>query len=538
LNFTPGSSLGGTTGSFNGYNGGGFDGFNPFTQANAFGMMNPFAQPGNRYQNGRSKENSAINNRLTYEELQERRNALAQAKNEAREVGATVAMNFKEGIHSVATAEEVGDYFHYLIDQRITLSRQKSAMLPILDRTIEGAKVSIYSPDVHAKHPLLGLRLKNTSGQPLTQGPITVYDNATYAGDTRILDLQPNEERLLSYALDQATEVKSEVKSAPSPEMTLTMDSSHLTARYRHRETKTYTIRNRGTHDRLMVIEHAIRDGWSLVDGLKPREKTRSVYRFEIKAPANQTVALQVAEENVREDTRDLKGQPSYASTAGIEVKTVTTCAVPKLLKLTAHKGVLTPTLRLRETKSFFVQNLSDMDREFTVDHIIRPEWTLLSEKGDPVKGPAVHRFHLSVKKGKTGEHHLTEESIHEARAYGVKEISDAQLRDYLAEPVVHAMLKAGLSKLLDLNAKYVETNKQLAEFERQLKAISVDQERLRYNMQVIPQTAEPYKRFLDKFVAQETEIETLQRQVRQTQAALTAVQREHDAFIASWTVE
>ena len=55
--------------------------------------------------------------------------------------------------------------------------------------------------------------LTNNTGKTLDGGPITVYDNATYAGDTRILDLQPNEERLISYAVDLGTEVKAEGKA-------------------------------------------------------------------------------------------------------------------------------------------------------------------------------------------------------------------------------------------------------------------------------------------------------------------------------------
>ena len=70
---------------------------------------------------------------------------------------------------------------------------------------------------MHAKFPLLGLRLKNSSKLPLNQGPITVYEEGSYAGDTRILDVQPKEERLLSYALDQATEIKSDVKDHAQP---------------------------------------------------------------------------------------------------------------------------------------------------------------------------------------------------------------------------------------------------------------------------------------------------------------------------------
>ena len=41
----------------------------------------------------------------------------------------------------------------------------------------------------------------------MNQGPITVFEGNVYAGDTRVLDVQPNEERLLSYAIDLGTEV-------------------------------------------------------------------------------------------------------------------------------------------------------------------------------------------------------------------------------------------------------------------------------------------------------------------------------------------
>src|SRR5439155_23778548 len=117
--------------------------------------------------------------------------------------GPTIAGHkYKEGVQPVASAEDVGEYYQYIIDQKVSLARQKSAMLPIVNQTIDGAKISIYNEAVHAKYPLLGIRLKNTSGKPLTQGPITVYDDGAYAGDTHILDSQPKQERLLTYAID------------------------------------------------------------------------------------------------------------------------------------------------------------------------------------------------------------------------------------------------------------------------------------------------------------------------------------------------
>src|SRR5262249_41851986 len=111
-------------------------------------------------------------------------------------------MSLGQAVQSAATASKLGDYFQYAIDHAVTLPRQKSALLPIVGKDVDGERVSIYNERTHAKFPLLGLIFKNTTGMHLTQGPITVYEGSTYAGDARILDLQKGERRLLSYAID------------------------------------------------------------------------------------------------------------------------------------------------------------------------------------------------------------------------------------------------------------------------------------------------------------------------------------------------
>src|SRR5262245_58783509 len=126
----------------------------------------------------------------------------------AKDTAAELARRIGTGsVGNAATAGALGDFFQYVIDHPVTLARQKSALLPIVGKDIEGTRLSIYNPGVQAKHPLLGLRFKNTSGAHLNQGPITVFEGSVYAGDTRVLDVQPNEERLLSYAIDLGTEV-------------------------------------------------------------------------------------------------------------------------------------------------------------------------------------------------------------------------------------------------------------------------------------------------------------------------------------------
>src|SRR5205085_5344946 len=83
-----------------------------------------------------------------------------------------------QGVSPAATASQLGDYFQYVLDRPVTLPRQKSALLPILNKEVEGTRVSIYNEQVQAQFPLHGLKFKNTSGAHLMQGPLTVFEGS------------------------------------------------------------------------------------------------------------------------------------------------------------------------------------------------------------------------------------------------------------------------------------------------------------------------------------------------------------------------
>ena len=84
-------------------------------------------------------------------------------------------MDLGRSVSSAASAARLGDFFQYVLDRPVSLPRQKSALLPIVARDVQGQRVSIYNEATQAKFPLLGLRFKNTSGLHLMQGPITVF---------------------------------------------------------------------------------------------------------------------------------------------------------------------------------------------------------------------------------------------------------------------------------------------------------------------------------------------------------------------------
>jgi len=201
------------------------------------------------------------------------------------------------GVQSAAQAGDVGELFQYVIDSLVSLPRQQSAMLPIVNSAVQGEKLSIYNPAVQIKHPLNGLRLKNTTGLHLMQGPVTVFDSGAYAGDAQIEDLPPDTERLVSYALDLDVEVAPESKAQPEQLMSVKIAKGTLISTRKLERTQSYTIKNSGDRTKKVLVEYPHDANWKLLEPKEPAEKTRDLYRFAVTAEPGKPAALKLVEQ-------------------------------------------------------------------------------------------------------------------------------------------------------------------------------------------------------------------------------------------------
>ena len=110
------------------------------------------------------------------------------------------------------------------------------------------------------------------------------------------MDLQPGEERLLSYAVGLGTEVKPEA-AADSGRLTHRTAVKGVLSTTKLRETKTYAVRDRSPQGRAALIEHPVRDQFQLAGTATPAATARDAYRFEVQVPAGKTVTLAVTGE-------------------------------------------------------------------------------------------------------------------------------------------------------------------------------------------------------------------------------------------------
>ena len=172
--------------------------------------------------------------------------------------------------HVEAEGKDMGDYFEYNIKQPITIGKNQSALVPILQARIDAEKVSIWNEQ--SKEIRRALWLTNSSGLTLDSGTFNILDGDTFAGEGLIETVHPAERRLISFAGDPALRITMEEESSTKPATHVRIVKGIMILTREQRDSRKYTLHNSDTQPRQVVIEHPAREGWKLAEGAKPEE--------------------------------------------------------------------------------------------------------------------------------------------------------------------------------------------------------------------------------------------------------------------------
>lgn len=200
-----------------------------------------------------------------------------------------------------AAASEAGEVFKYDLKEPVTIERQRSAMLPILQGAMQGRRVSIYNPADGLPHPMRGVEVTNTTELELLPGPVAVYDSGAYAGDAQIGQVSPGETRLLAYSVDVEVDLTQE-STGDSSVLSLRVVDGSIVRSFAQERTTTYIATNAdGARGRTVLVEHPKEPwaAWELVEGeglAKAASESATSRRFELAVEAGKTARAVVRE--------------------------------------------------------------------------------------------------------------------------------------------------------------------------------------------------------------------------------------------------
>ena len=138
---------------------------------------------------------------------------------------------------------------------------------------------------------------------------------------------------------------------------------------------------------------------------------------------------------------------------------------------------------------------------------------------------------------GKTDKQVVTEERIIRSSVQ-LTNLDDNNIRVFINNQVTSPKVKDGLENAMKLRWALAKTQQEIQELQRQLNVITQDQVRLRANLKEMPATAAAYKRYLEKFDQQETQIEKYQADIKKLQGTEHQQRKEFDDFLANFSAE
>lgn len=201
---------------------------------------------------------------------------------------------------------EVGDLFQYEIKNPVTVRRDQSALVPILQGKVSGKRVAVYNQDVRAKNPMSAVFFKNTTGSTLEGGPVTIIEQGSYVGESMLETMKPDEERLVPFSVELGCVVTIDPQSELRNVSQSRIVNGYLYLTRFRMERRVYVITNKGSRAIDLFLDHRFNAGWDLLDAetdAKPVERTESFYRFRVEVPPNGTTRFTVSERGDQTET-------------------------------------------------------------------------------------------------------------------------------------------------------------------------------------------------------------------------------------------
>jgi hypothetical protein len=199
-----------------------------------------------------------------------------------------------DSLRTNATTAAFDDYFAYNLTDPITIRKNESALVPILQTKVDAERVTLWSQQQPT--PLRALWITNTSNLTLDRGSFTIVENGSFGGEGLLDPIHPSEKRLLSYAVDQAIRITPDYTHNTQRVNRISISKGVLEQRSVDITEVEYIIHNAAADARTVVLERPVRNGWTVDSDPKPVETTGTVNRFRVEVQPNQSVRLHIGE--------------------------------------------------------------------------------------------------------------------------------------------------------------------------------------------------------------------------------------------------
>jgi hypothetical protein len=231
----------------------------------------------------------------------------------------------------------------------------------------------------------------------------------------------------------------------------------------------------------------------------------------------------------------------SYATDLGLLVEAQHSSQPQRVTLAKIAKGTLTQTSRLQERTLYTVRNQDSVARTLVIEHPARTEWSLTKGAREPEeKAAGTYRFRIEVAAKATASLPV-DETRTLSTSYEVADLDADQIGLFVKEGTINGEMMEALKKIIDQKAAVAKLEQEMEDRQKDIDRIVEDQGRLRENMKALRGSAEEkalLQRYTKQLDDQETQLETLRKKIRETEAERDKANEQLEQMIGELQIE
>jgi hypothetical protein len=197
-----------------------------------------------------------------------------------------------------ASGVEAGALFDYRLSGLVDLRAHGSALVPFAEANLEARSLTWF--DAPSDQGRTAVRIVNTSAQTLPEGPVAVYENGGFSGETELVRLKPRERAFLRYGVDLDAELTQKTDDTTDEVQQVAFEDGRFVEHFVRHHRRSYEIVNRGAEGReicvvLDIVKNARLTGVDGTDFDPASERPLAIFRVEPRKREARDVAIDEA---------------------------------------------------------------------------------------------------------------------------------------------------------------------------------------------------------------------------------------------------
>lgn len=286
---------------------------------------------------------------------------------------------------AAARSQALGDLFEYKLKNPITILKNRSALVPIVQSPITVEKVSVWNEKAGLLRPQRALWITNSTGLTLDGGSVSILEDETFAGEGIFDPIRSGEKRLLSYATDLVVTAGSRTATEQEQVSRVRISRGTMMQESEIREKKTYTFRNEDSTLRTILIEHPVRAGYELRGNAHPVETTADWRRFRLLIEPKQTASLVIEEAHPTQSTFALTTLSSEQVALFVRERSIDPATEAAFRQILQQKNAIAALESRKNSREEETQKIFDNQQ--------RLRENIKALKGTPEEKPLLQRY-------------------------------------------------------------------------------------------------------------------------------------------------